>query len=103
MKPPRSGSWLAVLLTIALGGSHALWLQPVAATGGEGERLFDDSEQQNPSAAQARPLPDNRVPLNKTQMNRTQSVLPLVRLRALFHARPPSFLNRRSVPPILRI
>src|SRR6516165_795346 len=103
MNRSRPGTWLAVLLTIALGGSHALWLQPVSTTGGEGERLFDDSEQQNPSAALTRSITDNRTPSNKNQMNRTQSVLPLARSRALSYARPPSFLNRRSVPPILRI
>src|SRR5262249_10662518 len=103
MKLPRPGSWLAVLLTVALGGSHALWLQPVSATGGDGERLFDDSGQQNPSVALTRSITGNRTPSNKNQMKRTQSVLPLARSRALSYARSPSFLNRRSVPPILRI
>ena len=101
MKRLRLASCLVILCGIVLGASPMFGLQAFSQTASDEESFSDVPEQKHRTIE--RPVGAKRIRSNKAQASRTPSFLPLAHRVPFSDVRVPSFLNLRSVPPILRI
>jgi hypothetical protein len=90
-----------ILCGIVLGESHMFGLQPFSQTASDEESFSDVPEQKHRTVE--RLVRAKRIRSNKAQASRTPSFLPLAHRGPFSYVRMPSFLNLRTVPPILRI